>query len=135
MNNKDFIYISIIILILILIIYCFINLNKYTNYVDITVDKNNNFKYNDFKYDDIKKIDNNFLYDMPPANNDIDNNIDNGFVNELMKNNINKEGSYFNVYDNKIDIVNDNDIGFCTKTKEQKKELPFANININYLQQ
>lgn len=129
MNNKDYIYISIILIVLILIIYCFINLNKKKN---INYEEQEEIKYN-YKIIEKNEDDKINYNEMPPANNDIFNN-EKGYINELIKNVNNKEGIYSEIYKNKIDILNDNDIGFCTKSKEQKKELPYANINVCYLE-
>ena len=133
--NKNNITTIIIIFIIILLFLIYIYL--YNNY-NSTYNSNNNSTYNsNFNNNDIN--DNLFTqphYIKENIENDLLLNVQ-GYKNELMYSHDNiKCGSYVNQYKeinfNNIPI-NDNQIGFNPNPKCSSKELPFANINVNYL--
>ena len=57
-----------------------------------------------------------------------------GYENELMYENNLKDGDYINQFkENNIININDNQIGFNPKPREQMKQLPYANIHFKCL--
>jgi hypothetical protein len=57
-----------------------------------------------------------------------------GYENELMYENNLKEGDYINQFEEtNIKKIDDNQIGFNPKPREQMKQLPYANINFKCL--
>jgi len=122
MNFIYLIFVFFIIFISIVLFYNYYNYNNYNNYNKVPL-KNN--------------IDNNIIKNEKKLlNDDIISNINNeGFVNELIKNIINYDNSeYKNQFlEIKSKIPTNNIIGFNTPAKEEKKDLPYANINVNYL--
>ena len=91
-----------------------ININKPSQYFEF----NENIKKSN---PDISSCINNF---------DIDNNS--GYIDELIKKkDVNNNELYLKQFNSLLDTVpNDNSIGFCPMAKSEKKELPYANINV-----
>lgn len=129
----NIIYIIIIFIIIIFILYFNVQFNKIYNKVNNdNTNTNNNTNNNN-------NLNNNYM-EKRMINND-EFKKPSGFVNELItKPDIyNENNEYIKMFDFKIsnndllEYKNDNDIGFNPKVKEDKKELPFANYNINCL--
>jgi len=129
MDLLEFILIFIILMLCIyFIIYIYEN-NYYYNDIKPNINKiinNNNNKYYNNKYNNNNTNENVYLEGTEQT---IEND---GYINELMfKNNL-KEGDYINQFKEPLFYTKtDNQIGFNPIPKEKTVKLPYANININ----
>jgi hypothetical protein len=109
-------------LLFILLLILFLILISNNNYKEIkkeVVNKEKVFNNNSyFKYGDEENLKDEII----------------GYENELMYENNLKDGDYINQFDtNDIINIDDNQIGFNPKPREQMKQLPYANINFKCL--
>ena len=130
--DNTFLILLILVLILIIILYLFSINNSSNN----TTNNNLNHNNTNTHIDTDKLFNNNSLYIK--ANREEDIKIDvQGYTNELMYTSENlKDGDYVNQFVpidfSKIPKPN-NQIGFNPEPKCSYGELPFANVNVNYL--
>lgn len=121
MNTDIYVYIPIIIIIIIILYYLFIYNNKHEEDT-ILIYKNPNNVIPKFSNDNIKKEDN-----YKEIHNE-------GYVNDLLIKPTNTTNEYAKQFsDNISEPIDLNSIGFCPNAKEEKKALPFANMNIQVL--
>ncbi len=65
-------------------------------------------------------------------NTNISNNI--GYIDEIIKKENNNSELYLKQFNLLLNNVpNDNSIGFCPLSKSEKRDLPYANVNVNLL--
>ena len=122
MNTDIYVYILIIIIIIVILYYLFIYNSEPEDTIVVYKAPNNvipkfsndNIKIED-KYEE-KKIDNK------------------GYVKDLLTKPDNTTNEYAKQFSTNIsEPIDPNSIGFCPNAKEEKKALPFANMNVNVL--
>ena len=121
----DYLLVIFIIILLGILSYYLVNNNDY-NYAKTKVKYNNNsiINTNDDTNDTNDISDNNHRYV-----NDI-------IIPRKSDNNANYEYiQQFDATTSKMEPINPNSIGFCPKARDEKKALPIANLNVNFLLQ
>jgi len=120
-NNILFLLIIIISIITFILLKSSIKVNNNSSYLNYNDEINNNI---------VKTSNPNitaYINDI-----DISNNI--GFIDETIKKKEDNSELYLKQFNLLLDnIPNDNSIGFCPIAKSEKKDLPYANVNINLL--